>query len=167
MKKIILLSVFAFIISNANGQSFQWARQMGGTSNDYGISIATDAGGNVITTGFFLGTVDFDPGPATLNFTTSSPTIYGAYIQKLDSNGNLVWAKSITGNGINDLIEATGIVTDASQNVYVTGFFQGTDSVDFDPGPGTFYLGSYQTGVGGFILKLDSNCNFVLAKCFY
>ena len=166
MKKIILLSVFAFIISNANGQSFQWARQMGGTSNDYGISIATDAGGNVITTGFFLGTVDFDPGPATLNFTTSSPTIYGAYIQKLDSNGNLVWAKSITGNGINDLIEATGIVTDASQNVYVTGFFQGTDSVDFDPGPGTFYLGSYQTGVGGFILKLDSNGNFVFAKCF-
>lgn len=68
------------------------------------------------------------------------------------------WAKQ-WGEISND--NGQSIVSDDSGNIYIVGDFQGT--VDFDPGPGTYYL----TGVGSwdvFISKLDALGNFVWAK---
>ena len=117
-----------------------------------------DAAGNVYTTGYFRGTVDFDPGPGTVELTSAGTSSRDIFISKLDSGGNLVWAKAIGGVS-NDF--GWGIVADSSGNVYTTGDFVGT--VDFDPGTGPseiFELAS----VGSsdiFISKLDSNGNFV------
>jgi uncharacterized protein (DUF2249 family) len=72
---------------------------------------------------------------------------------------NFQWAKRIGGTqGARGISEATSIVTDPSGNVYTTGHFRNT--VDFDPGPGNYYL----TGNGKFISKLDSSGGFVWAK---
>ena len=133
-----------------------WAKSMGGTGSDYGISITNDALGNVYTTGYFEGTVDFDPGAGTLNLTSAGST--DIFVQKLDPNGNLIWAKSMGGTSSD---YGNSIATDAIGNVYTTGFFEG--SVDFDPGAGTLNLtsaGSYDI----FIQKLDSNGNLIWAK---
>ncbi|HZI53167.1 MAG TPA: SBBP repeat-containing protein, partial [Chitinophagaceae bacterium] len=48
-----------------------WAHQAGQTSQSFvtGNSMAIDASGNVYTTGFFNGIVDFDPGPGIFNLT--------------------------------------------------------------------------------------------------
>jgi hypothetical protein len=141
--------------------NFVWAKQMGvaGAAFAYGYSIAVDAFGNVYTTGTFTGTVDFDPGPGTYNFTT----VAGAddiFVSKLDSSGNFVWAKDMGGASI-DFDYGKSIAVDASFNVYTTGGFQGT--VDFDPGPGTYNLIS--AGAGDiFVSKLDSSGKFVWAK---
>ncbi len=133
-----------------------WAKQMGGTYDDLGNSITTDACSNVYTTGSFTGTVDFDPGTGTTNLTTpGSPDIF---IQKLDSSGNLLWAKQMGGT-LND--GGKSITTDAGGHVYTTGIFEGT--VDFDPGAETAYL----TSAGGydiFIQKLDSAGNLLWIK---
>jgi uncharacterized repeat protein (TIGR01451 family) len=51
--------------------AFVWAKQLGGTDNDGGASIAVDATGNVYTIGWFAGTADFDPGPGTQNLTSA------------------------------------------------------------------------------------------------
>ncbi|MGB1120241.1 MAG: T9SS type A sorting domain-containing protein, partial [Chitinophagales bacterium] len=61
--------------------NFLWAKSFGGTSWDYGYSIALDASGNVYTTGNFQLTVDFDPGAGTNNLTPQGG--YDVFIQKM------------------------------------------------------------------------------------
>ena len=85
-------------MNTVNTQNFTWAKQFGGPGNSSGTDIITDAAGNVYTTGFFDGTADFDPGPGVLNLTQSGGP--GAYISKLDANGNFIWAKQFAGLGI-------------------------------------------------------------------
>jgi hypothetical protein len=80
------------------------------------------------------------------------------FISKLDSSGNFMWAKGLGGiypDFGND------ILVDASGNIFTTGGF--TDTVDFDPGAGTYNLIS-NGGMDIFISKLDSSGNFVWAK---
>ena len=158
MKKILLCigCIATSIFVNAQSATLDWAKSMEGSSNDVGHAITVDAKRNVYTTGFFNGTVDFDPGAGIFNLTTSGKHIF---ISKLDSLGNFVWAKNIGGTSNDDT--GYSIVTDDSNNVYVTGVFQGT--VDFDPGAAEFDLTTIgETGM--FILKLNSSGNFVWAK---
>jgi len=139
---------------NSNGD-YVWAIQIPAGSNQ-GRAITTDASGNILISGWFQGTKDFDPGASTFNLMSAGAA--DVFIWKLNSGGNLIWAKSIGGIGSDD---DHGITTDISGNVYVTGRF--TFTPDFDPGPGTFEIAS----LGGddiFILKLNSSGNLVWAK---
>jgi hypothetical protein len=136
MKKIITTVIFIVtaITLNAQSPSFVWAKSMGSSwSFDYGNSVTIDAGGNVLTTGTFGLTVDFDPGPGTFNLTADS--LSDIFISKLDASGNLIWAKKM-GGVLNDY--GMSVTTDGPGNIYITGYFYGT--ADFDPGPGTFNL---------------------------
>ena len=69
-----------------------WTKNLGGTSDDYGQSIAVDYSGNVYTTGYFSGTVDFDPGAGIFNLTSVGSI--DIFVSKLDASGNFVWAKA-------------------------------------------------------------------------
>ncbi|MCX5672131.1 MAG: hypothetical protein NTU94_12505 [Planctomycetota bacterium] len=147
-----------FVSKLDSAGSFVWARAFGqGASNHRvnGITLASD--GSVYTTGSFDGTADFDPGPGTFNLTNAyQPDVF---VSKLSSAGNFVWARSFGGTGWD---EGNGIAVAPDGSVYTTGFFK--DTVDFDPGPGTFNL----TIAGGpseaFVSKLDSAGNFVWAR---
>jgi gliding motility-associated-like protein len=129
-----------------------WARAHIGTTDTFSEDVATDAAGNVYTTGQFDQTTDFDPGLGVLNLTSAGNA--DIYVSKLSSNGDLAWAFSL-GSITSDA--GTGIATDATGNVYVSGSFSGT--VDFDPGPGTTNL----TGGGKFLCKFDTNGNLISA----
>ncbi|MDP6288444.1 MAG: SBBP repeat-containing protein, partial [Acidimicrobiales bacterium] len=121
----------------------------GSGSNDQGHSVVVDSSGNVYTTGKFYGTVDFDPGAGTTNLTSNGGR--DAFVSKLDSSGNYVWAKSFGDSG-ND--SGAWVAVDSSGNVYTTGNFGVT--VDFDPGAGTANLTS-NGQQDGYVLKLDSS----------
>jgi len=143
--------------------NFLWAKSFGGSSFDEVNSITVDASGNVYTTGFFIGSVDFDPGAGEFSLTSAGSK--DIFIQKLDASGDFLWAKSF-GNS-SDSFGSSGdfgvTVADISGNVYTTGRFQGT--VDFDPGAETFNLSS--AGVNDiFVQKLDASGNFLWAKSF-
>ena len=134
-----------------------WGKQFGSgnVGHAYGWSIAIDNNQNVITSGYFYGRVDFNPGPGTYNLTCTS---YDTFIQKLDANGNFIWAKQIGGTA-QDL--SYSIALDPSGFLYTTGYFSGT--ADFNPGTGTYNMTS--TGSSdAYILKLDLNGNFIWAK---
>ena len=133
-----------------------WVKTMGSTTDDGGTSIAVDGLGNVYTTGYFVGTTDFDPGTGTFNLTSAG--YWDIFVCKLDASGNFVWAKNM-GSIFDDY--GAFITVDNLGNIYTTGYFQ--LAADFDPGPGTFNL----TSVGLddiFVSKLDASGNFVWAK---
>lgn len=144
----------AFILKLDAAGSFLWAKSHGGPASDIAYSVAISAAGTVYTTGYFSGTVDFDPGAGVFNMTSG---FQGCFISALDAGGNFLWAKRIEGN--NNL--GNYITTNSLGNLVIVGEFAGT--VDLDPGPGVLNL----TSAGGsdiFILKLDGLGNFIWAK---
>lgn len=155
MKKIIITILFTWLalLGHTQGPSLEWAKQMGGSDS---YSITTDANGNVYTTGYFEGIADFDPGPDVQNLTSAGN--FDIFIQKLDADGNLLWAKQIGGS---DWDIGYSIATDTNGDVCIIGSFRGT--VDFDPGPGVQNLTS--AGYDDiFIQKLDTNGDFLWVK---
>jgi hypothetical protein len=141
---------------NASG-NLVWAKKMGGTDLDIGISIAVDDSGNVYTTGFFIGTVDFDPGVDTF-YLTGIGNSYDIFVCKLNAAGDFVWAKKM-GGAKAEIVRS--IAVDHAGNVFTAGFFM--DTVDFDPGTGTFNLIS-AGDEDIFVSKLNASGNFVWAK---
>ncbi len=160
MKKIFtLLFIIQLVFVSTNGQTanWQWAKSMGGASNEGGKSVAVDNSGNVYVTGYFQLTVDFDPSAATVNLTSSAYD--DIFITKFDRAGNFLWAKRIGGAGDDD---GVAIVIDPNGDIIITGFFDGT--VDFDPDSvGIYNLINTPGNVDAFILKLDANGNFIWA----
>lgn len=154
-----------FILKLDASGGFLWAKGFGGFSSDTGRGIAVDGSGNVYTTGNFIGTVDFDPGPAIFNLNT--PGQQYVYILKLDASGGFVWAKSIQGVGVSSSDSGASIVLDALGNAYITGRFIGT--ADFDPGPASYTMASLPQGTVNtqsdiYILSLNASGNFLWAK---
>lgn len=150
----LILTSLSSIVYGQN-VNVEWARSNGGVNNDIGNSITSDSFGNVLVTGLFSDTVDFDPGNGTTIL--NSAGFSDIFIQKLDADGNFIWAKSIGGPGIDS---GLSISCDSLGNSYITGKF--TDTVDFDPGASTFEL--IASDVDVFVLKLDPFGNFVWAK---
>src|SRR5688572_13368544 len=129
---------------------YVWAEMISPTSTDSkGLSIRFDLSGNVLVSGVFRGTADFDPGSGTANRTSNTNT-QDIFCAKYDSNGNYVWAFLIGSVGM-DI--GYGLTIDNSGNVYLTGFFQGT--ADFDPGTGAANL-TVVSFVDVFFAKYDS-----------
>lgn len=133
--------------------NFVWNKTFGGQYNDGGSSISLDRFGNIILTGYYNSSVDFNPNAGT--FILSSVNITDAFVQKLSTDGSFIWAKSIGGN---DYDFGVSVTSDKSGNIYTTGTFNLT--VDFNPNSGTFNKTSFGNR-DVFIHKMDSNGNYI------
>ncbi|MEQ8625617.1 MAG: T9SS type A sorting domain-containing protein [Vicingaceae bacterium] len=139
---------------DSNG-NLLWVNSFGGRDFDIARALEIDVKGDILITGFIRDTVDFDPSTAVNNLIADGTT--DIFILKLNSSGDLLWAKSIK----NSLGAGSSIESDLNGNIYVTGFFQ--DTADFDPDTSVSNL--IPNGEGDiFILKLDSSGNFIWAK---
>ena len=114
-----------------------------------GYGITVDPGHNIIITGWFRGSVDFDPGTGQA-IRTAHGTSYDIFVAKYTKDFALVWADTFGDTGDDVGLD---VATDSSSNIYVSGRFSGT--VDFEPGSGESYYTS--VGQGGFLLKLLSD----------
>jgi hypothetical protein len=141
----------SFILKLDSNGDFIWAKSIGnnGLNPAQGEGIAIDNSGNIYATGRFTGTTDFDPGVGVTNLTSQGND--DIYITKLDTNGNLIWAKSY---GSSSQEYGHTITTDSSGNVYLGGFFQ--ETVSFNTINSTVNLTS-DGSWNGLILKFDAN----------
>ncbi|OFY36135.1 MAG: hypothetical protein A2W91_04945 [Bacteroidetes bacterium GWF2_38_335] len=135
-----------------------WAKYFDGESDNYSYSISTDIFNNVFTVGDISSLTDFDPSPSGYFLVDGYPGD-NIFVSKLDSNGNFVWVKQVSGE---ILIFATSICNDNDGNSYIGGQFYG--DADFDPSWSEYILSeTYTYGGDMFLLKLDSAGNFIYA----
>jgi len=137
--------------------NFIWAKKIGGSNDDWASSIAVDVYGDILITGSFQSTSDFDPGNGVFNLTSAG--YYDLFLLKLNSYGNFIWAKRVGGGTSHE--KGYGLTVDGSGSIYMTGFYGGI--VDFDPGPGTYNLPT-SGAEESFICKFDQAGNLMWAK---
>lgn len=130
-----------------------WVNGIGSTGGDNAYSITKDVSGNVIITGNFSGTTDFDPGPGVFNLTANS---FGdGFLAKYSSTGSFLWAFAL-GGGDTDIGES--VATDAAGNIYLGISFGMT--IDMDPGPSVanFTSPGFSSSI---IAKYNANGNYL------
>lgn len=104
------------ISTNGNGTS----------DNVRGVHALADGG--IVITGAMKGQRDFDPGPGETLLQSAGAE---PFLARYDADGDLVWAKKLTSDGLRN--EGLALGSDAQGNLYLTGDFFGT--LDMDPEP--------------------------------
>lgn len=183
--KVILISIVSFILNIGVSYSqpiFDWVKQIGNEDYQKGSCIVTDKDGNVYTLGNFHGTIDFDPDPVKTAMLTAPYCLGsiwglwgGLFITKMDSDGNLIWAKKISGETGYDRIQEQTLKLDHNhENIYIAGAFGGigitgpnglAGIIDFNPDDILKEEKSSENGAT-FVCKLNSSGEFVWVKEF-
>jgi hypothetical protein len=119
----------------------------GGSSSDYGRSIAVDSNGNIYVTGY-TSSSDF---PLRNEYDDSLGGTWDAFVAKLNGNlGSIFWSTYLGGSGYDF---GQGIAVDSNGNVYVTGY---TSSSDF-PTAGRPYDNELNGTYDAFVTKFNAN----------
>jgi len=147
-----------FVMKLDTDGNFLWANTMGSGAYDAAGYISVDGADNILVTGTFVNTIDFQP--------NSSPILLEAvdgndfFVLKLSPDGDVVWTRQVGGDG-SDF--AGHVATDLHANVYVAGHFAGT--CDFNPGAAVWPAVS-NGGFDGYVVQLDVDGNFNWVKTF-
>lgn len=140
---------------DSNG-NYLWGLSWGGAGYEFAYSVATDQNNGVFVAGWLNGTADLNPGPGTDIHKDNC-----AYLMKLTSDGEFLWAKSWGDlTYIQPLID---IATDYDGNCYVSGAYQG--AVDFDPSNWIDQWFSFG-GADSYLSKFDGDGNFCWARAW-
>lgn len=156
----LLLLTHSTIPANAWNQSTFAAQAYGGGGFEATVGIATDASGNIYSTGTLAGAIDVDPSPTSTATLSQVGGGVDIWITKFNSSGEYIWGKVFGGT---DGDVPYGIDVDSNGNIFVVGTYAGT--VDFDPGAGT----TSRTSRGNddnFVIKLTTDGNFAWVKEF-
>ena len=161
MKTLTSTILFTVFVTMRGVEGFSqtpnWAWVHNGEGSDYSddvaYSAATDALGNVyVVGGFSSSSISF--GSASL----SSSNWFDVFFVKYSPSGNVMWAKSAGGSGMD---AAYSIARDASGNFFMTGTFS-SSSITF----GSNTLNNSGNGGDIFLVKFDANGNILSAKNF-
>lgn len=146
-----------FLAKYSSNGRLVWVNTFGGSEADIAFGLCLDDLGNIYLTGYFMGTVDFDPTGNQLNLTGTSDGL-DIFFAKFTPSGNVVFAKSMGGDSYD---AGTDIAVDAERNIYITGVFELT--ADLDPGPNVKNFSS--RGMADiFMAKFDAMGNYVWVK---
>ncbi len=156
MKNLKILFLFLCCALSVNAQDIAWLNTIGGNGFDVASKIVTDASNNVYVLGEFGETVDFDPGPGEFNLTSSA--FNDIYLQKLDTDGNFLWAVAF---GSSEFEQPIDLIVTEDGTIYILGFHSAP--IDLDPGAGDFLI-TPQGENDFFIIALNNDGSFNTAK---
>lgn len=150
---------------NTDGE-VSWAFRMGGFYDDIATELVVDQAGNIIVTGTFQGTADFDGQflDAVDGTMPGWPKEGDVYIAKYSADADLIWAKSIKGDpgfngGYSNMSYAMAL--DGDDNIYITGLIYGKGDFNMDE-VGESILTTY-ADYDSYFAKYTSDGNFVWA----
>jgi len=155
--KVFLKCTFFFAVllvtRNTSAQQSDWLGHFRSVNHVKSSAIATDNEGNIYVVGTIsIDSADLDPGAGT--YYLSPEFSDAAFICKLDSSGNFIWAERFGGGSS---ISPNSVAVDDLGGIYIGGSYFHT--VDFDPGPGVYDL-TVSGGSDLFLSKLDENGDF-------
>ena len=136
--------------------TFESAFTVGGTGTQRANHLVFGSDGNLLATGAFSGSPDFDPGSGSHVLTSlGGGAGTDVFTAKYTPAGALLWVSRFGDpiNGAGSANAGLAVATNASGAVYVGGIFFGTPN--FDPGTGTFGLISLGDA-DGFVVQLTS-----------
>ena len=151
----------AYIAKYDSDGNYIMAFSIDAGATEVGIGIKADHSGNIYLTGYFIGTVDFDPGAGNTLLSSYNASTQAIFFAKYTSTGDLIWAKNINPN-IYQYNTANAISLDNHDNLYIGGYFGG-NNVDFDPGAGVANLSSNSSLYDFFFAKYDKDGNYLWA----
>ena len=107
-----------------------WTRQLGTSSLDASWAAATDANGNILISGETNGSIGGQ----------SSAGSVDAFVRKYDASGNTLWTRQL-GTSSTDL--SASVATDASGNVFISGYTFGSLGGQSSVGGGDAFVSKY------------------------
>ena len=156
------LTVDIYILQVDAAGNFKWIKILEGPQNNsvQVNDIIFDKNDNLLINASYRDSIDVDPGPNTEYLKdTLDPLQYNLFILKLDPNGNYDWAKQFN-NSLGNSVGISVLSFDSVGNYYLGGLFFG--NIDFDFSAATYNITTPKCA--SYILKIDSNSNFIWAK---
>ncbi len=151
----IILALLLFCTEfQLNAQlNLSWANGAGNNGTEKSLSTVVDGNGDVITTGYFTGKVNFDPGNS--NTTLIADGQEDVFVIKNTSSGNFLWVVQIGGPSDE---HGTGITFDYNNDYIISGWFQDKPYFDY---VNTASQLSSAGAEDAFVCKIDNSGNFV------
>lgn len=113
-----------FIAKYTSGGQLVWVRSFGSTAGDELHGLTLDASNNIIVSGSFRLTVDFDPGPGTTTLMSMGGT--DGFVAKYGPNGAFQWVRGMQGTGN---AQFWSVAADTNGDIHALGHFAGTVNV--------------------------------------
>jgi len=143
-------AIDVFVAKYDSTGGFLWARKAGGSGDDQGNAITTDAAGNCYVAGQIYGLAAFSG-------TNVPGNGLDIFLSKYDSGGNVVWVRKAGGNNAIYGDGGFGVAIDPAGNVCLSGYFSG--SANFGP------TNVATTGFDDiFVAKYDSSGNLLWVR---
>jgi len=155
LKHTILCALLLLLVAGlaAQTENWDWSLRAGGTYDDLGEAIATDAEGNCYVAGSFISNAGFG------DFSLTGNGVSDVFCGKLDSNGNWLWVKHIGGM---DEVYARSITVSDSGYIFIVGSYYGQIHFD-DISLQSDGYGNEGASRDTFVAKLDSEGNWLWA----
>ena len=136
-----------YLSKYASDGTLLWQIGIGSSNNDQVSAIATDTGGNILMSGRFQGTFDFDPSDSVQSASSNPSNALEGFLARYNGEtGALIEYRDLTSGGS---IDIRSIRIDQYNDIFIGGQF--SQAVDFDFGGGTYPQTSFQNSGDCFV----------------
>jgi len=123
-----------FLVKYNSSGTKQWTKLLGTSEWDNGQGVTNDSSGNIYVYGFTFGDIDGN--------THSGEYDSDIFLVKFNSSGTKQWTKQL---GTSSLEYGTGVTSDSSGNIYVTGYTKGGLDGNTNSGGTDIFLVKYNS----------------------